>query len=45
MIGLFAVQILIFQMLRDNADVRQSSYFELGLPVLKVEVEVKIIFR
>ena len=28
-------------MLRDNADVRQSSYFDLGQPVLKVEVEVK----
>ena len=30
--GFFPIQILIFQMLRNNADVRQ--YFELGLPVL-----------
>ena len=27
------MQILIFRMLRNNADVRRCSYFELGLPV------------
>ena len=32
----FPIQILIFRMLRNMADVRRYSYFELGLPVLKV---------
>ena len=32
--GFFPIQILIFGMLRNNADVRRCSYFELGLPVL-----------
>ena len=31
----FPIQILLFRMFRNNADVRQCSYFELGLPVLK----------
>ena len=30
----FPIQILIFRMLRNNADVRRCSYFELGLPVI-----------
>ena len=34
MIGFFLKQILIFRMLRNNADVRRYSYFELGLPVV-----------
>ena len=36
-IGFFPIQILIFRMLRNNADARRCSYFELGLvlgPVL-----------
>ena len=37
-------QILFRKLPLGAPDVRQSSYFELGLPVLKVEVEVKIIF-
>ena len=28
------MQILIFRMLRNNADARRCSYFELGLPVI-----------
>ena len=31
----FPIQILLFRMFRNNADIRQCSYFELGLPVLK----------
>ena len=30
------IQILIFRMLRNNADARRCSYFELRLPVLTV---------
>ena len=30
----FPIQILIFWMLRNNADARRCSYFELGLPVI-----------
>ena len=30
----FPIQILIFRTLRNNADVRRCSYFELGLPVM-----------
>ena len=30
----FPIQILIFRMLRNNADARRRSYIELGLPVL-----------
>ena len=33
-IGFFPIQILIFRTLRNNADVRRCSYFELGLPVM-----------
>ena len=33
--GFFLIQIFIFRMLRNSADVRQ--YFELGLPVLAWE--------
>ena len=33
-IGFFPIQILIFLMLRNNADARRCSYFELGLPVI-----------
>ena len=32
----FPIQILIFRMLRNNADVRRCSYFELGLPVVLI---------
>ena len=32
--GFFSIQILIFGMLPNNADVRRCSYFELGEPVL-----------
>ena len=35
MIGFFPIQILIFRMLRNNADVRRCSYLELGLPVFR----------
>ena len=41
----FAIHILIFRMLRNMADVRRYSYFELGLPVLTVAyvlLEVKV---
>ena len=31
--GFFPIQILIFLMLRNNANARRCSYFELGLPV------------
>ena len=34
LIGFFPIQILIFRMLRNNADVRLCSYFEPGLPVV-----------
>ena len=34
MIGFFPIQILILRMLRNNADARRCSYFELGLPVV-----------
>ena len=37
MIGFFPIQILIFRMLRNNADVRRCSYFELGLPVFRLD--------
>ena len=36
MIRFFLIQILIFGMLRNNADVGRCSYFELGLPVVKL---------
>ena len=32
----FSVQIFVFRMLRNNADVRRCSYFEIGLPVVSV---------
>ena len=32
----FPVQIFVFRMLRNNADVRRCSYFEIGLPVVAV---------
>ena len=32
--GFLPIQILIFRMLRNNADVRRCSYFELGVPVV-----------
>ena len=32
-IGFFPIQILVFRMLRNNADVRRCSYFESGLSV------------
>ena len=35
---------LYFKCYTTMPNVHQSSYFELGLPVLKVEAEVKIIF-
>ena len=41
----FPIQILIFRMLRNMADVRRYSYFEHGLPVLTVAyvlLEVKV---
>ena len=34
----FPIRILIFRILRNNADVRQCFYFELGLPVLKLRI-------
>ena len=36
-IGFFPIQILIFWMLRNNADAGRWSYFELGSPVMGIE--------
>ena len=36
----FPIQIFIFRMLRNMAAVRRYSYFEIGLPVLKVTKRV-----
>ena len=45
MIGFFPIQILIFRMLRNNADVCRCSYFELGLPVVSsISYQYVIIF-
>ena len=45
MIGFFSIQILIFRMLRNNADVCRCSYFELGLPVVSsISYQYVIIF-
>ena len=32
------MQMLIFRMLRNNADVPRCSYFELGVPVVKQQI-------
>ena len=37
-IGFFPIHILIFWMLRNNADARRCSYFELGLPVFSMHL-------
>ena len=39
-IGFFPIQILIFLMLRNNADARRCSYFKLGLPVISENIVV-----
>ena len=37
LLGFFPIQILIFRMSRNSADVRRCSYFELGLPMHRPE--------
>ena len=36
MIGFFPIQILVFRMLRNNANIRRCLHFELGLPVMSL---------
>ena len=42
-VGFFPIQILIFLMLRNNADARRCSYFELGQTVISYNIIVILV--